>query len=162
MSEQQAVSSEKKAVGRPKQSESRQTVLKKGNSSWQPASILDVTDKEPGYRYRWSSKTADNLAKKQAEGWETVSGVQSPKTQATENNYISDGGKLTSVTEKHDCILQRLPESVAEQRDEYYNNESQRRVAGLTAHIKKDLGKEGAAAHGDITISSRHGTEVYD
>jgi hypothetical protein len=136
--------------------------VKKGNSSWQPASLLDVANKEDGYRYRWSNKNPDNLAKKAAEGWETVSAIQSPHTKAVDNNYINDGKPLTSVTQKHDCILQRIPEELAEQRDAYYNAESERRVAGLTAHIKKDLGKEGAAAHGDITISSRKGTQVIE
>jgi hypothetical protein len=142
--------------------ENRPSKLKKGNSSWTPASLLDVANKEPGYRYRWSNKNPDNLSKKNAEGWETVSAIQSPTTQAVENNYINDGKQLTSVTQKHDCILQRIPEEVALERDAYYNNESERRIAGLTAHVKKDLGKAGAVTHGDITISSRKGTQVIE
>ena len=75
---------------------------------------------------------------------------------------IEEGAKLTSIYEKHDLVLQRIPEERALERDAYYNNETERRTAGLTAHIKKDLGKEGAASHGDITISSRNGTNVID
>lgn len=142
----------KRGPGRPKQD-----ALKKGNSSWQPASMTDVTNKEPGYRYRWSRKDPDNLYKKDAEGWETISGLTSDKTAPVEGNRINEGKALSSIHEKHDVILQRIPEEVAQKRDEYYNNESARRVAGLTAHIKKEMGKEGAEAHGDITISSRKG-----
>lgn len=129
--------------------------LKKGNSSWKPASVTDVVGKEPGYRYRWSSKDANNLQKKEAEGWETVNGLSADSVVPVDSNKINDGKKLTSVYEKHDVVLQRIPEELALQRDAYYNNESERRVSGLTAHVKKDLGKEGAEMHGDITISSR-------
>lgn len=146
----------KRGPGRPKQDG-----LKKGNSSWKPASVTEVVNKEDGYRYRWSNKSADNLAKKAAEGWETVSGLQSDNATPV-GNRITDGANMTSVYEKHDLILQRIPEETARERDAYYSAETERRTAGLTAHIKKDLGKEGAATHGDITISSRKGTQVIE
>ncbi len=139
----------------------KKTGFKKGNSSWKPASVTDVTGKEPGYRYRWVNKDPDNLAKKVQEGWETINGLQSDGA-TPEDSRINDGHKMTSVTEKRDVILQRIPEELALERDAYYNNESDRRISGLTAHIKKDLGKEGAAMHGEITISSRKGTQVIE
>lgn len=145
----------KRGPGRPKQES-----LKKGNSSWKPASVTDVTNKEAGYRYRWSLKTPDNLASKKAEGWETVSGLQSDQVAPEGVGRMGDGKSLSSVYEKHDLILQRMPEETAQERDTYYNNQTERRTAGLTSHIKKDLGKEGAETHGDITISSRKGTQV--
>lgn len=134
-----------------------QIPLKKGNSSWKPASVTDVANKEPGYRYRWSNKDPSNLQKKEAEGWETVSGITSDQTAPVDSNRIQDGKSISSVHEKHDVILQRIPEETAQGRDQYYNGEAERRVSGLTAHIKKDLGKEGAGSHGDITISTRKG-----
>jgi hypothetical protein len=126
--------------------------LKKGKSSWKPASVTDVTNKEAGYRYRWVNKDPDNLAKKAAEGWENV--PESDSAQASEPR-IEDGKSLTSVNEKRDVILQRIPEELALERDAYMNDKSAKRMSGLTAHIKKDLSKEGADMHGDITISSR-------
>lgn len=131
--------------------------LKKGNSSWKPASLNDFINKEDGYRYRMSRNDPANLAKKAQEGWETVSGVNNSDTKHEATNRVDHGKPLTSVQEGHDWVLQRIPEELAKERDEYYNNESERRVAGLTAHIKKDLGKEGADTHGEITISSRKG-----
>lgn len=139
----------KRGPGRPK--------LSKGNSSWAPASVTDVTNKDPNFRYRWLRKDSDNLYKKEQEGWESVSAVTSDQASPQESNRISDGKNITSVYEKHDTILGRIPVETALERDAYYNAESERRVAGLTAHIKKDLAKEGASAHGDITISSRKG-----
>lgn len=135
--------------------------MKKGNSSWKPASVLDVIGKEPGYRYRWSNKSPDNLAKKMTEGWETVSGTQADKSEHI-SKRIEDGKPLTSVREKHDCILQRIPEETALERDTYFNEKTARHTAGLTSHLKKEIGKEGAAMHGNITISSRKGEQVIE
>lgn len=140
----------------------KQAPVKKGNSSWKPASVLDVIDKEPGYRYRWSSKSPDNLAKKQAEGWETVNGLTSDQSEHLDSGRIDDGKPLTTIRERKDCILQRIPEEEAQLRDEYYNKENARRTTGLTSHIKNDMAKEGAATHGNITISSTRGEQVID
>jgi hypothetical protein len=150
MSEQET----RKAGRPPKQ-------MKKGNTSWKPASVLDVSDKDPNKRYRWVTKTPDNQAKKMAEGWEPVSGLQSDKAEHS-SNRIHDGAALTSVLEKHDCVLMSIPEEMAQERDAYFNQQSQRQVAGLTAHVKKELGKEGAVSHGNITISSLKGEQIIE
>ena len=134
--------------------------VKKGKSSWAPASLNEFYDKEPGYRYRMSSKDPTNLAKKAQEGWETVSAINSANTIHDSPDRIQDGKKMTSVQEGHDWILQRIPEETAKERDEYYNNESERRVAGLTAHLKREIGN--APIHGNINISSRRGTQVIE
>lgn len=134
--------------------------LKRGNSSWKPASVTDVVNKEPGNRYRWVNKDPDNLAKKEAEGWETINGLQADKASPVGSNRIEEGKPLTSVYEKRDVVLMRLPEETALQRDAYYNAENERRVTGLTAHIKKEAGKEGTGVHGEITISSRRGEQT--
>lgn len=135
---------------------------KKGRSSWKPASLNEFLNKEDGYRYRMSSKDPVNLAKKESEGWETVSGIHSANTEHVSAGRMNDGKSLSSVQQGHDWVLQRIPEELALERDAYYNNETARRTAGLTAHIKKDLGKEGAKSHGNITISSNRGTQVIE
>lgn len=145
-----------KKLGRPSKSG---IGIKNGRSSWTPASLNEFSGKEDGYRYRMSNKESNNLAKKEQEGWETVTGGT---IKHADTGRIDDGAKLTSVYEGHDWVLQRMPEEVALARDEYYNNEAHRRTLGLTAHIKKDLGKDSAQAHGNITISSRSGTQVID
>jgi len=153
-------------VGRPgrppKKISDMDTGLKKGRSSWKPASLNEFMNKEEGYRYRMVRKDAENLAKKKAEGWETVSGLDSSNTAQIDPGRIEHGKSLTSTQEGKDWILQRIPEEMALERDEYFNKENQRRVGGLTAHVKKEINKEGAAAHGEITISSRRGTQVIE
>lgn len=167
MSEEQAIP--RKPGRPPRQTEEVQmprkaSSLKKGNSSWAPASLNEFEGKEDGYRYRMSRKDAHNLSKKAQEGWENVSSIQSGKIIQQSTNRIDDGAQLTSVHEGHDWILQRIPEEVAQERDRFYNNESHRRVAGLTSHFKNEMKKHGgnAPTHGDITISSRTGTQIID
>lgn len=137
-----------------------QARLKKGNSSWKPASLNEFTNKEEGYRYRMSRKDPNNLSKKAQEGWENVSETQSANTKQIDPNRIEHGKPLTSVVEGSDWILQRIPEEKAQERDGYFNSENERRIAGLTAHVKKDVADKGGVAHGEITISSRRGQQV--
>ena len=135
--------------------------IKKGKTSWKPASVTDVTNKEDGYRYRWANKTPDNLAKKLQEGWETVSGITSDGSQAVDDGKMSSGKKLTSIYEKHDVILQRIPEEVAQERDAYYADRTKKQTLGLTSHFKNEIKKEGnVPTHGEITISSLRDTQV--
>lgn len=151
---------EKRGPGRPPLTQT----VKKGRAAWKPASLNEFFDKEAGYRYRMSRKEPGNLAKKAAEGWETVSGVQNSDVKHDEPGRIQDGAKLTSVQEGHDWVLQRIPEELAAERDAYFNNESERRVAGLTAHLRKGMADKGgnASIHGEITIGSRRGTQVIE
>lgn len=147
----------KRGPGRPPNPE---TALKKGNASWKPASLNEFRNKEDGYRYRMVNKDPVNMAKKIAEQWEPISGIQGAATSHENPNRIEQGKPLTSVNEGHDWVLMRVPEEVALERDAYFNAETERRTAGLTAHIKKDLATTGAGMHGEITISSRKGTQT--
>lgn len=137
-----------------------QNVLKKGKPSWKPASLNIFDNLEPGYRYRMMRKDPENLAKKYQEGWEAVSGTQSPDTKHQAPGTIGDHQPLTSVLEGKDWIMGRIPEEVGQARDEYIQTKTDRRTRGLTAHIKKDLAESGAPMHGEITISSRKGTQT--
>lgn len=145
----------KRGPGRP-----RQEILKKGKSSWKPASLNIFDNLEPGYRYRMMRKDPENLAKKHQEQWEVVSGTQSPQTSHQAPGYIGDHAPTTSVLEGKDWILGRIPEEVAQSRDEYINRRTEQRTVGLTAHIKRDLAENNAPMHGEITISSRRGTQT--
>lgn len=150
--------------GRPKAT-TTEPAVKKGKPSWKPASVTDVLDKESGFRYRWANKMPDNLAKKEAEGWETVSKLKGDSAKAADDGKIQTGKNLTSIYEKHDLVLQRIPEDVAQERDGYFKEQTARRTMGLTAHLKKEIRTKGgnAPVHGNITISSlKEGEQVIE
>lgn len=138
----------KRGPGRPPREE-----MKKGNGTWQPANVLDVFDKEPGFRYRVAEKSPRNIAKKQREGWEIVSAIQSPQTGNNTGNYVDTGKPLTSVLDGYDFVIMRIPEEEALKRDAYFNNESARRMMALKREAKKDVGD--APIHGSITMEKK-------
>lgn len=135
--------------------------MKKGKSSWAPAALNIFHNKEDGYRYRMSRKDAENLAKKEQEQWETV---DNGTTSHEDPDRIEHGKPLTSVNEGRDWLLQRLPEEIAQERDDYHAEKNSRQISGLSAHIKGEMRKGGinSPVHGEITISSRKGTQIIE
>lgn len=152
MNESVEIAQEKRSPGRPPKNEN-EAPLKKGNSTWKPANVLDIFDKEPGYRYRIVEKTPRNVAKKQREGWEIVSAINSPHTGNALGNYLDKGHQQTSVVEGYDYVVMRMPEENAKERDAYYNRESSRRISSLKRDALKDVG--GAPVHGSITLEKK-------
>ncbi len=152
----------KRSPGNPNWKKTEAAPVKKGRPSWKPASLNEFYNKEPGYVYRMVRKDQDNLAKKEAEGWEKVSAIQGADTKHIEPGRINDGKSMTTVQEGKDWVLARIPEELAQERRDYFQKESDRRVAGLTAHLKKETAKEGTETHGNITISSRHGVQTIE
>lgn len=145
-------------------SKTEEQKIKKGTNSWKPASLNEFENKESGYRYRMVRKDPDNLARKRAEGWEPVSGINNPTASYQDPNKIEQGKGLTSVNEGKDWILHRMPEELAKQRDEYFDKKSKDRVKGLTAHLKSEMSKTGTNAplHGEIKIDTKYGTQIID
>lgn len=144
----------KRGPGRPPKNEAP---FKKGNSTWQPANVLDIFNKESGYTYRIVEKSPRNVAKKQREGWEIVSGANSPNTGNHTGNYLDKGSQMTSVVEGYDYVVMRIPDELAQERTAYYNAESGRRMSALKRQTDQDLSKigNGAPVHGSITIEKK-------
>lgn len=156
----QAEQPEAKRLGRPPKAEQP---LKKGKRSWKPATLNEFFDKEPGYRYRMASKDPFTLAKRKQEGWETVSALSGNGEKHQDPQRVGlDGKALTSAIEGPDWILQRVPEEIAQEMDSYFQDENDRRTAGLTSHLKKEIHGQGTSTHGEITINSRKGTQIID
>lgn len=133
-------------------SEALEQKPKKGTKSWSPSNLGDVIDKDPGFRYRRVRKDDENIAKKKEEGWEFVSSVNSPNTKAIHPSSRPDEPhKLTSNVEGRDWVAMRLDDETAKSRDEYHNQKVERLEKRIFSGTKKDLAKEGAAVHGNVT-----------
>lgn len=138
---------EKRPVGRP-----RQDQVKKGAKSWSPSNLGDVIEKESGYRYRRVRKDDENIAKKLEEGWQFVSGINSSRTQAIHPASRPDEPhKITSNVEGRDWVAMRLDDETAQGRDQYHNDKVARLEKRIYANTKQELGKDGAAVHGNVT-----------
>lgn len=132
---------------------------KKGAKSWTPSNLGDLQNKEAGYRYRWVRNDPDNIAKKEAEGWEFVNATNTPKTTgAFSSSRLDEPKQLTSNPTRRDAVAMRLDDqdedSTARQRDRYHNDKVDKLEKRIYAGTKKDLGeigKDGAPIHGNIT-----------
>lgn len=147
----------RRGPGRPKASEQVEPV-KKGKRSWKPASVINVAPR-PGYTPRMINKDPDNMARKMAEGWEIESRLNSPQSSQTEGyGRIHDGKPLTTVTERHDCILAWMPDDLVESRREIMQQRTKRLEQALVRDSKRDMAKATGGQgqiHGTIQIEKR-------
>ena len=126
-------------------------VVKKGSKSWKPFNLLEVTKKDPGFRYRWCDKDPANLDKKAAEGWKFVPSksvnATKPDATLTTGSYTDidyADCSTTSIVEYRESILMALDEETAQARQEYFENKT-RQQAVLTP---KDRARQAAALAG--------------
>lgn len=146
---------EKRGPGRPPKT--NEVLMKKGAKSWTPSNLGDLLNKEPGFRYRWVRNEPDNIAKKEAEGWQFVNGTTDPKTATfLSSSRLDEPKQLTSNPTRRDAIAMRLDDdgedSTAKQRDRYHNDKVNRLEKRLFAGTKQDLATEaGAPIHGNLT-----------
>lgn len=154
---EQIVTPARRGPGRPKTPEQVE-VVKKGNRTWKPASVINVAPRE-GYTPRMINKDPDNLSRKLAEGWELESGLNSSQSSQTQGyGRIHDGKPLTSVTERHDCVLAWLPNDLVESRREYMQTKTKRTEEALVRSSKKDMSEATGGKgmiHGSIQIEKR-------
>lgn len=134
-------------------------VRKKGKASWKPARKLDVNASEKvksEFRLRWRDKDPQNIQKAQAEGWEFIDPAKGIRA---EHENPGDSTPLTNATEYRELVLMGLPEELGQSRDEYFQEQANRNIAGVKTALQRDLDdaakKEGAfktQATGAITI----------
>ena len=104
-------------------------VVKKGNKSWRPFNLLELSGQTPGFRYRWCDKDPANLDKKAAEGWKYVRSENAkynkPDATITTGSYTDidfADCSTTGIVEYRESVLMALDEDTALSRDEYYRN----------------------------------------
>ena len=129
------------------------TTPKKGNTSWKPAGHLTVFEKKDGLRYRWKEKDPDNLNRALHEGWSYVTKEEGNSAVHDAPGYIDDGKPLTSAIEHRELVLMSMPESVAQERAAYFDEQTARTEQVLKRRAQRELSEGGdAEVHGDITI----------
>lgn len=115
--------------------------VKKGRPSWDEASTLLVYDKDgglfkrgdDGFVYRWEENDPPRIQVQKARGWEIVNNVASTGvSRGDEADSIDDGKQMTSVTEYKELVLMRLPEELAEEREQYMQEKADRQMQIVT------------------------------
>ena len=128
--------------------------VKKGNASWKPHQALELTKRDPNFRYRWVNKDEVNMDRKLNEGW-----VFASKNEATHlrlKTVEAGSGEVGAQIGYRDVVLMKIPEEQAKAREAYYAERTAEQTKGLKGAINSKLragSDKSAGATGEITIS---------
>ena len=98
---------------------------------WKPPSTLDAPEAPVGYKHRWiRERVMDyddkaNIHKRQREGYELVRAEDYPDADFP----VIDEGKNAGVIGQGGLLLARIPEEVAERRDEFFRKKTSNQMA---------------------------------
>lgn len=123
---------------------------KRSSAPWKPrSSRLGIRNKEAGYRYKWASdanRNGDRVEELREDGWELVSGVSGSKVRAGEST-------IGSVPKVGTLVLMKMPEDVAQQREDYFQDQTNRQTMRPAQRAVQMLEAAGGPYAADQVIS---------
>lgn len=122
--------------------------VKKGNRSWKPASTINFNNMEPGYRYKCVLNKPERISRHEQEGWEIVTRKGAAGTNIPTENLDKLGRSTDTTVKVRDTVLMRIPEEFAKEREEYYNQRTQRRTKALREEAEQQVRATGAPVYG--------------
>jgi len=137
----------------PRASQTRDT--QKRPQTWTPPSALDAPDAPTGFRQRWlraevlGFEDTKNMSGKLRGGWELVRADEYP--QKHYDSYAE--GKYAGVIGGGGLVLARIPEEIAQSREEYYQRLTQERDEAVANDPLKDQ-------HASMPINSERQSRV--
>ena len=137
----------------PRASQTRDT--QKRPQTWTPPSALDAPDAPMGYRQRWlraevlGFEDTKNMSGKLRGGWELVRADEYP--QKHYDSYAE--GKYAGVIGGGGLVLARIPEEIAQSREDYYKKLTQERDEAVANDPLKDQ-------HASMPINSERQSRV--
>ena len=105
---------------------------------WQRSNNLDTPPAKDGYRYKWiraevqGYQDTRNVTGKLREGYELVRADEFPEYPAI------DDGKYKGMIGVGGLLLGRIPEEIAEQRNEYYRTMHDEKVKAVDNDLMKE------------------------
>ena len=107
---------------------------------WAPAGLLPDFIKQPGWAYRWvrtsmgGQADAMNVSSKMREGWEPVKLADHPEMQllANPDSHYKDSVEVGGL------LLCKTPEEFVEQRDAYFNKQTQAQTEAVDNSFMKE------------------------
>ena len=101
------------------------------NTDWKPPSTLDAPEAPVGYKHRWIRERVmdyddkSNVFKRRREGYELVRAEEYPDFETP----TIDEGKNAGVIGQGGLLLARIPEEVADSRNEYFRKKTSNQMA---------------------------------
>ena len=107
---------------------------------WSPPSSLDAPPAPTGFRHRWvraeslGFNDTKNVSGRIRQGYELVRADEYP-----DSDYpIVEDGKYSGVIGVGGLVLARVPEEIAQQRNEYYASQHQEKVKAMDNDLMKE------------------------
>ena len=107
---------------------------------WTPPSALDAPPAPTGYRHRWlraeslGFQDTKNIAGRVRSGYELVRSDEYP-----DSDYpMVEDGKYKGVIGVGGLVLARVPEEIAQQRQDYYANQHKEKVEAMDNDLMKE------------------------
>ena len=100
-------------------------------ADWRPPSALDAPEAPVGYKHRWIRERVmdyddkSNVFKRRREGYELVRAEEYPDFETP----TIDEGKNAGVIGQGGLLLARIPEEVADSRNEYFRKKTSNQMA---------------------------------
>ena len=129
-----------------------ETPKKRGTAVWKSFDRLGIVDKNPNYRYKWCSRTPENLEKKHAEGWTPVNRATGIPGEHREGVHAIDGVEIAGAKSHRELILHAMPAELAEARDRYFQGKTDQQARGLKKSLQEKVAGGPAQIHGKIVI----------
>ncbi len=128
-----------KASRSPRSVEKREQELR--NQTWSPPNMLPDPYPQDGWTFKWvriSTQGQDdptNYSKKLREGWEAVPVEEVPEM---EHLVLDPTPRFKGKVEVGGLLLCRMPESIANQRNEYYRNQSEEAMRSVDNTLMRE------------------------
>ena len=129
-----------------------------GTTPWKPATPLAYPT-PPGFRDRYCVMTAENIQKKESEGWEVVKDKRGKPVVDSKKTAI-DGTPLDDTVQYRTLILMRTTIENYEARCKYYagiNDDKLGQNAKQFEAESSSAGHPGAGAYGNVTVKTDRG-----
>ena len=107
---------------------------------WTPPSALDAPPAPTGFRHRWiraesiGFQDTKNVSGRMREGYELVRSDEYPN----EDYPMVEDGKYKGVIGVGGLVLARVPEEIAQQRQDYYANQHKEKVEAMDNDLMKE------------------------
>ena len=109
-------------------------------AEWKAPTTLEAPEAPIGYKHRWIRESVmdfddrNNIHKKRREGYELVRAEEYPDFDAP----VIDEGKNAGCIGVGGLILARIPEEIADQRNNYYSRKAQNQMDAVDNDWMKD------------------------
>jgi len=132
---------DKKAVGANRAPRSKDDRGKKAaRQPWKPPQVLETPEAPPGMRYRWirthirGEEDKTNVHMRLREGYEPVN----PSEVEGYDLPTIDEGKHAGTVGVGGLILAKIPEETANERNEYYQRQTEHQMTAVDNDLMKD------------------------